>query len=362
MADKTAKLGELVARAKELAAKDTLSDDESAEAERVMAEAKNLHEVILREGALDTFTKDFSTKFEKPDEDDGKGKGLFDAFKKAGWAPGVKAIVPAEVAVKTASFDGDVADLSPIRTEGPALGVDARRLYPVFRAQGVEAGTTSVDVLSQKSRALAAPASMIRDIDETSDKPETGSVRQLMPLELKQVASVESEIPNVYLLQNGFRSMVEVDLRLAYERALDYLVVSAIDAVDPEGAGDPGMDLTEQIVFAAAAMAENGYDGSVVALNPNDYAELVLLRGTDQVFAREDPLAGFRFVRTPVIGERVPYLIDPAAAGRLFISGVSLQSFEENAGKTNTSLVRFEGTAAFHIEREDAIVRISAGS
>ncbi len=66
--------------------------------------------------------------------------------------------------------------------------------------------------------------------------------------------------------------------------------------------------------------------------------------------------------QTPVVGYGSPYLIDPQAAGRLYISGVSLQAFEENDGATNTTLVRYEGHAGFHVERLDAILRVTAGS
>jgi hypothetical protein len=37
-----------------------------------------------------------------------------------------------------------------------------------------------------------------------------------------------------------------------------------------------------------------------------------------------------------------------------------LARFEENAGKTNTSLVRLEGHAAFGVERQTAAIRIAA--
>jgi hypothetical protein len=39
---------------------------------------------------------------------------------------------------------------------------------------------------------------------------------------------------------------------------------------------------------------------------------------------------------------------------------VSLSTFEENAGKTNSSLVRIEGTGVFGTERQNAAVRIAA--
>src|SRR4051794_32850129 len=131
MADKNQKLAELVARAKELASKDDLTPDEQAEAQTVMVEAKALHEVIQKEAALGTFANDMSGKVGTPVPNEGDIKqtsSLFDAFKKAGWAPNVKAVVPAHVAVKDATWDGNVDEISPDRREGVALGADERRL------------------------------------------------------------------------------------------------------------------------------------------------------------------------------------------------------------------------------------------
>jgi hypothetical protein len=53
-------------------------------------------------------------------------------------------------------------------------------------------------------------------------------------------------------------------------------------------------------------------------------------------------------------------VVDSQAFGRLYASPISLASFEENAGKTNTTLVRMEGHAAFGTERQAAAVRIAA--
>jgi hypothetical protein len=54
-----------------------------------------------------------------------------------------------------------------------------------------------------------------------------------------------------------------------------------------------------------------------------------------------------------------PVVVDSAAYGRLYAGPVSLQRFEENAGASNSSLVRFEGNALFNVERSGAAVRIT---
>jgi hypothetical protein len=55
-----------------------------------------------------------------------------------------------------------------------------------------------------------------------------------------------------------------------------------------------------------------------------------------------------------------PIVVDAAAFGKLYASPVSLATFEENAGKTNSSLVRMELHAVFGVERQDAAIRIAA--
>ncbi len=59
-------------------------------------------------------------------------------------------------------------------------------------------------------------------------------------------------------------------------------------------------------------------------------------------------------------GAASPIVADSGAFGKLYVSPIGLARFEENAGKTNTSLVRLEGHAVFGVERQSAAVRIAA--
>jgi hypothetical protein len=54
-----------------------------------------------------------------------------------------------------------------------------------------------------------------------------------------------------------------------------------------------------------------------------------------------------------------PVVVDSQAYGRLYAGPVSLQRFEENAGASNSSLLRCEGNAVFAVERSTAAVRIT---
>jgi hypothetical protein len=53
-------------------------------------------------------------------------------------------------------------------------------------------------------------------------------------------------------------------------------------------------------------------------------------------------------------------VVDSRAHGKLYLSPISLARFEENAGRTNTSLVRLESHAAYGTERGAAAVRIAS--
>lgn len=55
-----------------------------------------------------------------------------------------------------------------------------------------------------------------------------------------------------------------------------------------------------------------------------------------------------------------PVVLDSTAYGKLYASPARLARFEENAGKSNTSLVRLELHAACGVERQSAAVRIAA--
>ena len=79
------------------------------------------------------------------------------------------------------------------------------------------------------------------------------------------------------------------------------------------------------------------------------------------------PSGGDRFlaqVREAVQDARftraAPVVLDSTANGKLYLSSITLARFEENAGRTNTSLVRLEGHAAYGVERTAAAVRIAA--
>jgi hypothetical protein len=82
----------------------------------------------------------------------------------------------------------------------------------------------------------------------------------------------------------------------------------------------------------------------------------------DYVFAPANFAPSSIFGMNRRVSKTIPAtaVVDSQAFGKLYAGPVALASFEENAGKTNSSLVRFEGNAVFGVERQNAAVRIAA--
>lgn len=85
-------------------------------------------------------------------------------------------------------------------------------------------------------------------------------------------------------------------------------------------------------------------------------ALLQLTGGDSYVFAQPAPA----FVVTPAVGDGEGFVADASALGILFLSPFSLQTFEEEAGRTNSSTVRAESNGLFLVQRPDAAATLSA--
>jgi phage head maturation protease len=257
--------------------------------------------------------------------------------------------------------------LQPVGTPSVPLGADQRYAWPVFPSSPVDEGVTSVEVLRQKTRTLPAAADVIRAIDATSDKPEVGSQLELVSEPLKQVAAKESGIPNVYLAQTAIQPIIDTDLRLAVNEGLDKLVLDEIAAA---GFQAPGTDpLLVSIRKAITTIQNAGYLADTLILRPADSELLDTLRVTPGATPTEEEYVfnPGQFAPNPWnLSRRVsksaasPVVLDSQAFGRLHPSPVSLRTFEENDGATNTSLVRMELHALFAVQRASAAVRIAA--
>src|SRR5215204_4453079 len=152
---------------------------------------------------------------------------LYEAFRSAGFARGE----PAEILwqeFRSITWTGSVDNLNQPRRAAEYLGYDQRYAYQALPSVGVDAGVTSISLLTQTARMLATPANVIRAIDAVTAKPETTETLTVSTVALKQLASVVSDIPNIFIENEQAGSIIENDLKLAITDALDDLVRQAI--------------------------------------------------------------------------------------------------------------------------------------
>ena len=219
--------------------------------------------------------------------------------------------------------------------------------------------------MAQSVRSLASAADVVREIDEVTPKPESGGTASVTVVSMKQLANVQSDIPNIYLEQPMMESIIGTDLRLAYNEGLDKLVLDATAGAAFQGTADP---LLVGIRKSMTVLEAAGYNPDTVILRPADAEGLDLLvtgltGGTsDFVFGAGKFSPGQLFGLNVRVSKTAaaPIVVDSRAFGKLYIGPVSLARFEENDGSTNSSLLRLEGNAAFGVERLTAARRIAA--
>jgi len=155
---------------------------------------------------------------------------LYQAFRSAGFARKEKAEIPWETWYRAVTWTGSVDNLDSPRRNAGYLGYDQRYAYAALPSVDVDSGVTSVSLLTQTARTLATPANVVRAIDAVTAKPETAETLTVSTVSLKQLASVVSDIPNVFLENEQAGSIIENDLKLAITDALDDLVRLAVAA------------------------------------------------------------------------------------------------------------------------------------
>jgi phage head maturation protease len=298
-------------------------------------------------------------------------RGLAEEFRAAGFPgrPGELATIdfnPDHFEDRAVTWTGSVDNINKDRYAAGGFPYDQRWAWPAFTRVPVGYEVTSVDVLTQTARSLATAANVVRAIDAVTAKPETGSTLTIVTTSLKQVATIQTNIPNVYLAQPAFNTVVENDLRLAINDGLDKLI---LDYIAASGFQAPGTDpLIISIRKAVTTLWNAGYAPDTVLLTPAAAEALdVLVSGiasgvNDYVFSPAQFAPGTIFGMRRRISKTIPAtaVVDSQALGKLYASPVTLARFEADAGTTNRSNVRMELNAVFGGERQAAAVRIAA--
>lgn len=311
-------------------------------------------------------------RVENRDEGRVEIRTLHGQFREAGWTPGSGRTEIAWNAYESASeqraltWTGSVDNVNLVRRDAGAFGFDQRYAWPAFPRVAVDGGVTSVQVLTQTARTLPTAANVVRAVDAVTNKPEAASTITLVATALKQLAAVQSGVPNIMLEQDAIESVIGNDLRLSINEGLDKLI---LDALAASGFQAPGTDnILVSVRKAMTTIYANGYNPDTLILTPaNAEAIDVMVTGltggtADFVFGPGRFAPGTLFGLNVRVSKTIPApaVADANAFGKLYAGPVALATFEENAGKTNSSLVRLEGNAVFGTERQNAAVRIAA--
>jgi uncharacterized protein len=289
---------------------------------------------------------------------------LAEAFRSRGF-PNETATITADE-FRSVTYSGTIDVMNQNQKLGVPLGADQRYAWQAVGQQSVTAGVTSVLVTQQTARTLVAGTATIRPIDATTNKPEVSSTLNVVTVPLKQVAGVQTGIPNVYLESPQIETVIENDLRLSVYDGLDELVRAAIASSSNQA---PGTDnILVSIRKCITTLRAAGYVPNLILLTPAasesiDTMTTGISGGTaDFVFGAAQfapgTLWGIPRVESKVLAASV--VMDTRAHGALYLSPLSLARFEENAGRTNTSLVRLEGHAQYGTERTAAAIRIAS--
>ncbi len=254
-----------------------------------------------------------------------------------------------------------LTDVSPMRRDGTPLGYDQRWLFPVLPTVAVDAATTAVQFLRQSSRSLAAGTAVVRPLDATTTKPETSSTAELVSQPLSQVATVSTGIPRIHAAQPMFQQIIEQDLRYALNDGLDQLVRTGVDTAGTAAAVTG--DILEKVRKAKTVVQANGYNPTVLAIDPAGAQGLDLLRSSgSEAFYLWGPgqgAPGGPFgLQLRIWKSAGTAILDAAAFGELYVSPVELRSFEADAGVSNKQNVRIETNATFAVQRGSAALRI----
>jgi HK97 family phage prohead protease len=249
---------------------------------------------------------------------------------------------------------------------GGPFPYDTRWAWPAFQQVPVDAATTAVNILSETSRTLIAGGTAVRAINAVTSKPEVALTVTSTPTELKQIAAVVAGVPNIVLKQAGIESIIANDLRLSYGDGLDFHVCAGINTAGTQTlATDPLLNVIRRCI---TVLRSSGFNPDTLLLTPANSETLdTFTTGGTAGWPGAYAFGAGQFGPSQVFGLQTrvsksigqPVVLDSAAFGKVYASPVSLASFEENAGLTNTSLVRFEGNAVLGIERLTAAVRIT---
>jgi hypothetical protein len=243
------------------------------------------------------------------------------------------------------------------------LGQDQRFLFPRLNTTSTGESTT---ILDWKQSVRTLTGTVARTLNAVTAKATLDTTTAAVVEDLQQFAIVLPTIPN-QILQSipAFTDFMNTEGTFQISKALDTHVLAQIVASTPLFS-NTGTSQLDKIRNQIGTMRGSGANPTLLVLNPTDATTLDLLADAGgYVFATRatgtsSPVYGCTVVERIGGGADPMYLIDPEMLGVLYMGSMNFAADPYTGFSTNTTNLRVEVNALFHVRNSQGAYRIAA--
>ena len=243
------------------------------------------------------------------------------------------------------------------------LGQDQRFLFPRLNTTSTGEATT---VLDWKQSVRTLTGTVARTLNAVTSKATLDTTTAAVVEDLQQFAVVLPTIPNQILESiPAFTDFMNSEGSFQIAKAIDTHVLAQIVASTPLFS-NVGTTLIDKIRTQIGTMRGSGANPTILVLNPTDATSLDLLADAGgYVFATRatgtsSPIYGTTVVERIGGGSDPIYLIDPDMLGVLYMGSMRFDADPYTGFTTNTTNLRVEVNALFHVRNSQGAYRIAA--
>lgn len=243
------------------------------------------------------------------------------------------------------------------------LGQDQRFLFPRLNTTSTGESTT---ILDWKQSARTLTGTVARNLNAVTSKATLDTTTAAVVEDLQQFAVVLPTIPNQILESiPAFTDFMNSEGAFQIAKAIDTHVLAQIVASTPLFS-NTGTTLIDKIRTQIGTMRGSGANPTLLVLNPTDATSLDLLADAGgYVFATRatgtsSPIYGTTVVERIGGGTDPIYLIDPDMLGVLYMGSMRFDADPYTGFATNTTNLRVEVNALFHVRNSQGAYRIAA--
>lgn len=297
----------------------------------------------------------------------GKGRSVIEQLKSSGFDPeGRKSglVDPFTFYGLKADIVATEATAAPQRVDGvAAFGQDSRMVFPNVPVTAIPnvGAPTRFDYLRQSSRTYPAAGDATLALAHTTAKPTTDLVVVEAQAATLVFGTVSSSQPNALLSLDGLATIIRSELQQVLKIDIDKHVVDGILADGNKNTLAQGTDTVLDAIFKALGdLADDGFSGNLIAMNPNDAENVYLAKDADDHYlnAAGSPLWGVKTVTSSRVAAGTVIVADTASM-RLYLSDVKVDVDPFTEFSRNRSFLRAEHFGVLTIGQGTGIVDLT---